>query len=120
MMAPGTVHIETTGDPAMAAMLRTVARSVAADTNLGLDRVEDVALATSEAFALITSGDPQERVIAEITPSHEAVTVSVVNPSEPEVETERRDILGARVIHTLSDSSQIHPGQSVEFIVGTV
>lgn len=102
----------------MAGMLRAVARSVAADTDLGLDRVEDIALATSEAFALITSGNPGERVIAEITPTPRTVTVSLVNPAEPDVGTERRDILGARVIHTLSDASQIHPGQSVEFSVG--
>lgn len=87
MPAFGPVTMITSADPAMARVLRMTNMAIASSADLAVDRVDDVALATNEAFAAAIANGNVESVKCAVHADSGSVVVRMtplgVSGSEP-------------------------------------
>lgn len=119
MPAFGPVTLTTRADAAMARVLRMTNMSVATSAGLHIDRVEDVALATNEAFASILNDGPADGLTCIVESDPGTILVRMV-PNRPETPTaphdKQRDPLTARILEAIADElSYEETAGSVEF-----
>ena len=115
----GPLQVTTTADPSMSRVLRMLARSLAARAPLGVDRVEDVALATSEAFAVVTSSGYRGPVgfTGRLDGGSICVAIARCDDSSPRIDGDAIDLLTQRVLHSVTDEVRIGP-EGVHFTIG--
>ena len=114
----GPARVTTTSDPSMARVARMVAMSVAGHSELGVDAVQDVALATSEAFSVVALSGP-EGIAVDVSASDNVVTVVVEATGVRKEGGFMIDPLTARVLDAVTTDIRIDPGQFVRFSVST-
>lgn len=106
MTAYGPVSMVTTSEPAMARVLRMTAMRVASSAELHIDRVEDLALAVSEAFALSTNGVSSGSAVkceVEGEPGSVRVRMAATASGNGSVESSNANPLSERVLTTITD-----------------
>ena len=103
----GPVRTSTTADPAMARVLRMVTIGVAASAGLTVDRVDDVALATTEAFGIVIAapGTASVECVAEADIGHISVQITSIagDVREPPSGRWTIDPLADRVLRSVTD-----------------
>lgn len=103
----GPVRTSTTADPAMARVLRMVTMGVAASAGLTVDRVDDVALATTEAFGIVIAapGTASVECVAEADRGRISVQITAIagGVGEPPSGRWTIDPLADRVLRSVTD-----------------
>lgn len=117
----GPVRATTPGDAAYARVLRLLTSNVAATTGLEFDRVEDVALATNEAFGQLMRLPATESVTCTAASCDGVVEVTMSGSAGGDGPFPERwpDALAARVLSGVTDAIEYSPDErSIRFRVG--
>lgn len=118
----GPVRATTPGDPVYARTLRLLAATVAASAGLEVDRVEDVALATNEAFGQLIRLAGAEAVACTASCAEGSVDITMTaTPMSDGGDPPERwpDVLAERVLAGVTDAVEYSTdAATIRFHVG--
>ena len=110
----GPVRMSTSADPAMARVLRMVTMGIAASAGFTVDRVDDVALATTEAFSIViaTPGTASVECVAKADMGRVSVQMTSITEAAGESSSGpwTIDPLADRVLRTVTDRVDYEAG----------
>ncbi|MGB9357195.1 MAG: hypothetical protein WCC01_01430 [Acidimicrobiia bacterium] len=110
----GPVRTSTPADPAMARVLRMVTMGIAASAGFTVDRVDDVALATTEAFSIViaTPGTASVECVAKAEMGRISVQMTSVAETVGESSSDPWPIdpLADRVLRSVTDQVDYEMG----------
>lgn len=110
----GPVRARTPLHPSFGRVMRLLTTSIASSIGMTFDRVEDVALATNEAFGLLVRSPGADAVHCVVSPADRAVTVtlSAESTSISSCNGEAwEDELAIRVLRGVSEEVEYAPGR---------
>lgn len=124
-MWSGPVSVTVPGDARYVGIVRTVASSVASLAGMGVDRIDDLALAVDEACTVLVASGRPPAVEGTLDPSGHRISVTIavgrVADRRPWPPEDWAGSLGARVLEATTGGVRFGTadgGQSVSFTVG--